>query len=73
MAWEGKVEGGRGAGREIGSSYAEGSRGGRWRPQRSFESLVLSVPGPGCLPACDIPVDLKLIQGNVSHSTGRPI
>lgn len=72
MAWEGKAEEDRGAGREqkVMQRAIEGGDGGPWR---YFESLVLSVPGPGCVLACDIPVDLKLIQGTVSHSIGRPL
>lgn len=72
MAWEGKAKGGRVAGREqkVLQRAVERGDGGPWR---CFESLVLSVPGPGCVLACDIPVDLKLIQGTVSHSIGRPL
>lgn len=66
MAWEGKANGGRVAGREqkVLQRAVERGDGGPWR---CFESLVL------CVLACDIPVDLKRIQGTVSHSIGRPL
>ena len=53
VAWEGKAEGsvvqGESRKEAVMQRAGEGGDEGHWR---CFESLVLSVPGPGCMPAC---------------------